>query len=325
MNKYITVFFIILLSSVFYACDDDKDNPIQEEKFNIDFSKLVIRDPFIFADPETEMYYIHICGGNHTKGYRSKDLKMWSYQGKSFEGKPDFWGKSDYWAPDLYHYKGKYYLFVTFSSVYGIRGTSIMTSDNPLGPFEPLVNEPITPTGWQTLDASLYIDKDNTPWLLFAREWLEVGDGEIYAQQLSDDLKATVGDPIYLFKASDAPWTNGWKDENGRDCYVTDAPFIHRMDDGKLVMLWSSNGKNGKYCIGAAYSESGSVSGPWVHETDALNNDDGGHAMIFKDFEGNWKISYHSPNSNMEMVSERVTIKSVSFNGGKLTIVNDLQ
>lgn len=58
--------------------------------------------------------------------------------------------------------------------------------------------------------------------------------------------------------------------------------------------------KSGKYRIGVARSPSGKIDGKWIHDDKPLNEDDGGHAMVFKSFDGKTKISYHAPNSKTE-------------------------
>ena len=127
------------------------------------------------------LYRVCVCGTRlfwSTRKLR-KDLSTWKDEGYSFIAKSDFWGQQDFWAPDVYEYEGRYYLFTTFSNAGVKRGTSILVSDSPKGPFTPLVNKAITPSGWMCLDGSLYIDKEGNPWLLFCREWLETIDGEI--------------------------------------------------------------------------------------------------------------------------------------------------
>lgn len=164
----------------------------------------------------------------------------------------------------------------------------------------------------------MFIDKEGNPWLLFCREWLEAIDGEIYAQRLAKDLKTTEGDPYLLFKASEAPWV-GSITSSGVTGNVTDAPFIYRLDDGKLIMLWSSFRKtDGKYAIGQAVSASGNVLGPWVQEPETLNSDDGGHAMVFKDLKGRLMISYHAPNSQ----TEHPVITPIYIKDGKFVALN---
>lgn len=80
-------------------------------------------------------------------------------------------------------------------------------------------------------------------------------------------------------------------------------------------MTWSSFA-DGKYRIGIARSPSGKVDGGWIHDPEYVNGDDGGHAMIFKTFDGKTKISYHAPNSK----TETLTIRDFAAKDGKFVI-----
>ena len=42
--------------------------------------------------------------------------------------------------------------------------------------------------------------------MVFCHEWLQVGDGQICAIPMSDDLGEAIGDPVILFRASDGKW-----------------------------------------------------------------------------------------------------------------------
>lgn len=308
------ILFVFLLSAC--GCKGNKENyeVVEPDEYNLRISDMRIRDPFILADKQSNVYYMYANNRPNFKVYKSLDLVKWKDLGNCFTAGGDFWGANDFWAPDVYEYKGKYYLFATFSNPTTKRGTSILTADSPEGPFSPLTNSAVTPDEWMCLDGALYIDSDRKPWVIYCHEWLEAGDGEIIAQQLSDDLKRTTGDPHILFTATEAPWVGSIR-SGDTEGYVTDAPFIHKLEDGKLIMTWSSFRKdNGRYAIGMATSESGNLLGPWKQEDNPLNNDDGGHAMFFRDFRNRLMISYHSPNSQ----TETPRIKEVYISNGKL-------
>ncbi|WP_129717623.1 glycoside hydrolase family 43 protein [Pedobacter sp. SYP-B3415] len=283
--------------------------------YPIPVQRLRVRDPFILKDEASKAYYLNVSTGSGFKTYSSKDLLNWRDDGSSFTPGSDFWGKSDFWAPDTYFYKGKYYIFATFSGSTAKRGTSVLISDKPGGPFQPLVNQAVTPADWMALDGSLYIDDENKPWILYCREWLEVTDGQVVAQRLSEDLKNASGEPVVLFSAGQAGWT-GTITYGSKVGYVSDAPFIYRAKNGELLMTWSSFTKTGKYAIGLSRSTSGTIAGPWLHDAAPLNDDDGGHAMLFNDFSGQLTISYHAPNS----LTEHAVVYKVSENNGKLLI-----
>lgn len=270
-----------------------------EEKHLIKTEEIGIRDPFIVPVAEEKAYYMY--GSTHTmpddgggpcfETYVSKDLKEWEGPTKVFGASPGFWGTQTFWAPEVHRYKGKYYLFATFSAPNVHRACQILVSKNPRGPFVPLTDRPVTPFGWQCLDATLFVDADRKPWIVFCHEWEQVHDGEICAMRLTDDLKYSAGPSIMLFRASEAPWVNAISEAN----YVTDGCFLHRTEDGKLLMLWSSFGKGG-YLEGIARSESEKITGPWKHDPTPIYSQDGGHGMVFRTFEGKLMLVLHSPN-----------------------------
>ncbi|WP_423736347.1 glycoside hydrolase family 43 protein [Chitinophaga caseinilytica] len=278
---------------------------------------LRIRDPFVFPDPADSTYYLYANENPRIAVYKSRDLENWEKAGIAFEPPAGFWGTKDFWAPDVYKYRGKFYMLATFSAPGRKRGTSILVGDHPAGPFAPLKNGPATPDSNMCLDGIIYTGKDGKPWLVWCWEWLEVGDGRIMAQRLSRDLNSAVGKPIELIRAGDAPWTGPVGGE-GKRGIVTDGPFFHRMQNGEMIMIWSSFTKAGKYAIGVARSESGELKGPWKHDPEPLNTDDGGHAMLFRDFSGQLRISFHAPNGAPHT---RVRIHKVTEENGKLKII----
>ena len=310
---------ILTLALLTYACRQSAREQQQEkavQSYSLNLDDLQIRDPFILANEEDSTYYLHVNSGKRSiLCYKSRDLRMWSLCGESFRPDSNFWGKNNFWAPDLYKYKGKYYLFVTFSSEEVRRGVSILVSDYPDRDFRPLVNRAVTPVEWMCLDGSLFVDKDGLPWVLYCREWVEVNDGEIYAQRLSEDLTHAIDTPLLLFRGSLANWT-GLISSGARTGIVTNSPFIYTAVDGKLLMIWSSFRKNGEYAIGLAVSESGKLTGPWVHSPESLN-DDGGHAMLFRDFKGRLVMSYHTNEQ-----PERVVLRPVYLEGERLLFLN---
>ena len=323
----ISLLFIFLYCSCSSKINESPVKPIPidtttnslNNSYTIDIKDFKMRDPFVFVDEVSKKYYIPASSGDNQSFtmYESKDLIKWKSLGKIFIASQSFWGKTDFWAPDMFEYKGKFYMIATFSAPGYHRGCSILVSDTPTGPYTPLTNKPITPANWGCLDGTLVID-NNQPYLMYCREWLEVGDGQMYIQKLSDDLSKMVGEPQLLFSASSANWV-GPITHNGITGFVTDAPFIYKTSENKLIMLWSSFAKsNGKYCIGVARSTSGLITGPWVQDPNPLNNDDGGHAMLFKSLDGKTKISYHSPNS----YPNYVTIYDLDIYQDNLTILN---
>lgn len=269
-------------------------------KSSIATEEIHIRDPFVFADVSSKTYYLY--GTNVIKSdldanlgflaYKSGDLKTWKGPFNVFSPPQDFWATKNYWAPEVYDLDGKFYMFASFKSEERCRGTQILKSKSPLGPFKPISDLPVTPCGWECLDGTLYIDQSHQPWIIFCREWLEVKDGAIYACQLEKDFGKLKGTPTLLFTASAAPWTSHVKDID--EAYITDGPFIQRTKS-KLLMIWSSLGSDG-YATGVSCSVSGNIQGPWWHYKEPIYSKNGGHGMIFKTFERQLFLSIHQPN-----------------------------
>ena len=285
-----------------------------------------IRDPFILPVPEERAYYMYGTTGWGFSTYVSADLKEWEGPINVFAPDKDFWGTRDFWAAEVHKYKSKYYMFCTFGGHQAMRRSEILVADSPRGPFKPLTDRPITPDGWQCLDGTLFIEAGKPPtvrgrpWIVFCREWEQTHDGEIWAMPLTDDLKDSSGKPTLLFKASEAPWIVPvpWNaGEEGAKNYITDGPFIFRLKNKQLLMLWSSFGKNG-YVQAIAHSESGKITGPWKQDPKLLYDKDGGHGMIFKTFEGRSMLTLHSPNGGGK---ERAHFSPIEEKDGSVVMV----
>lgn len=281
---------------------------------------MPLHDPFIVADERTGHYHLYTSNvaamtGDHAIGtmvYRSRNLRDWSEPVVVFRTQPDMWATDGGWAPEVHEYGGRYYLFTTLHNEakkldvpppggYGIpapmsnymRGTVIAVSDSLLGPFQPVdPTRPVTPTNFMTLDGTLHQDRHGRPWMVYAHEWLQKIDGTIEAVPLKADLSGADGDPIYLFKGSDANWISAEMPAPSAHQiipYVTDGPEVYRAPSGALIMLWSTYEKNtnendgtvsGTYVQTYAVSHTGELAGPWTQRRPLLRQDSG-HGMIF--------------------------------------------
>ena len=167
---------------------------------------------------------------------------------------------------------------------------------SPEGPFLPFEGkQPHTPLDEMCLDGTLWVE-NGTPYMIYCHEWVETLDGEMDLVELKKDLSAPVGESQRLFCASAAEWSTGGNTAfEGKKSYVTDGCFLYRTKAGKLLMVWSSF-KDGVYAVGIAESDTGKVIGPWRQQQEPLFIN-GGHSMIFEDFEGRLCLVLHSPNS----------------------------
>lgn len=290
-----------------------------------DVKDIRIRDPFILPKKDENKYYMYgttgACWAREGKAtgfacYVSHDLINFEGPYRAFEAPDDFWSEKEFWAPEVHEYKGEYYMFATFKlkeEAGGVRGCAILKSKIPIGPFVLWSDGIVTPSDWESLDGTLYVDDEGKPWMVFCHEWLQTIDGEMCAVRLSDDLKYAEGNVELLFKSSDAKWSTGNKYENNTT-YVTDGPFMFHGEEGELLMLWSSF-YNGQYAIGIAKSVTGNILGPWVQEDEPVFSRDGGHGMLFSTFDDRLMLSIHAPNTNKK---ERANFVDVAIKKDKL-------
>lgn len=266
-------------------------------------NEINIRDPFIL--PYEGKYYLYgsrvgtpteeLYWGAQTgfDVYVSNDLENWSEPKSVFEKNNTFWGTRDFWAPEVHIYNGKIYMFATFKAEDKCRGTHILVSDSPEGPFVLISKKTATPENWECLDGTLYIDKKGKPHIVFCHEWLQIGDGEICEAELSADLTRTVSMPRTLWKASDFKGVKSVRENE--TAFVTDGPFLYRSANGDLYCLWSSFAESG-YAELISKSDNGDIDGNWSVFQTPVSEKDGGHGMVFKSFEGKEYFIMHKPN-----------------------------
>ncbi len=283
-----------------------------------------IRDPFVLPMAAEKQYYLYGTTGaqawtSFATGidyYTGSDLENWDGPFPAFRPPAGFWADRNFWAPEVHVYRGRCYMFASFKSEDARRGTQILAADSPRGPFLPISAGPVTPRAWECLDGTLFVDADDHPWIVFCHEWVQVGDGEICALRLSDDLVSAVEPPRLLFHASEAPWAQEINSK-GRIGYVTDGPSLYRLTNGTLIILWSSFGSGG-YTVGVARSASGDLLGAWQQEPEPLYAGDGGHCMVFRTFDGGLRLAFHRPNPTPD---ERPLFVPLREDGSSLAIV----
>ena len=280
--------------------------------------EIYMRDPFLFV--ENGVGYLigstdkNLWGGpaNGFLGYKTTDLVNFEGPFVLFERTDNFWANENFWAPELHKYNGKYYIVASFKKDGVHRASQMLVCDEVFGTYKPLKSA-FTPKEWECLDATLY-EEDGILYTIFCHEWTQIKNGEVCLGVLNEDLCSLKGEPVTLFKATDAPWVVGHT--LTKDDFVTDGPFLYNMKDGSLLMLWSSQGAEG-YAMGMAVSQNG-IKGPWKQIEKPLFSKDGGHGMIF-DFNGKTYVSLHHPNA--PFLSERPHFFEIKEEDGKLVIV----
>ncbi|UOR04959.1 glycoside hydrolase family 43 protein [Hymenobacter aerilatus] len=299
---------------------------------NVPLDSIRLSDPFILADAKTKQYYMTGTGGLL---WKSPDMKRWSGPYTVAQPDPTSWmgPKPIIWAAEIHPYQGKYYYFATFTNqavkIDTVQGTPIerrachvLVSNQPGGPYVPVPGGDATylPANKPTLDGTLWVDKDQKPYLVYCYEWLQNQNGTIEKIQLKPDLSGTIGTGQVLFRASDAPWSReNPRSGPARPNKVTDGPYLFRTGTGRLGMIWTSWIYD-VYTQGVAYSTSGTLDGPWVQEKDPITPPNYGHGMLFRDLNGKLLMAAHSHQDIKGHYHRVPHLFSVDVSGNKLVL-----
>lgn len=308
-----------------------------------------LHDPFVLSDVHGGQYYVYNAnyfqyrtpahgGGKSIVMYSSTDLRSFSEPKNVFDLSHiplgAWYDDSDSpWAPEVHQWHGRYWMFMTLHAAreQGVhpaagpewyvrngmnhhrRGVFVAVADDPSGPFAiEHPGRPTSPESIMALDGTLVVDRDGSPWMIYAHEWVELFDGSMEAIRLDpDDLSRSIGDPVHLWDASEGAWhksdgdapANGWRGDfsgeqaavmlpEGASGYVTDGPYAMRAPNGSLACLWTSY-STGEYVLTQAISHTGAVEGPW-EQLAPLDRRDAGHAMVFRAFDGTLLLMMHT-------------------------------
>lgn len=322
--------FVVLASLLLSVEVKAQPGRPREARKNIPLDSIRLSDPFILADAKTRMYYMTGTGGLL---WKSKDLRLWEgpYAVALTDSASWMGPHPMIWAAEIHAYKGNYYYFATFTNKAlkipnGSGGTTdrrashVLVSDKPDGPFIPMKDSVYLPADKSTLDATLWIDKDGRPYMVYCWEWLQNDNGTIEKIELKPDLSGTIGTRRILFSASDAPWSRE-KDKAGKDRpnKVTDGPYLFTTGTGRLGMIWTSWIYD-VYTQGVAYSQSGTLDGPWLQEKEPVTPPNYGHGMLFKTFDGKLLMAIHSHKSVSGRYVRVPHLFAVDLSGDKLVL-----
>ncbi|HYW78152.1 MAG TPA: glycoside hydrolase family 43 protein, partial [Thermoguttaceae bacterium] len=193
--------------------------------------------------------------------------------GYAYRTTPESWGGKTFWAPEVVHYRDKFYMAFSCqpkgAETFSAR-ICLAVSDRPQGPFRD-ARTPLFDYGWSAIDAHLFIDNGNKPYVYFAQVGV-AGDpnagesagymyGKIYGAALKEDMSGLAGEPVLCLKA-DQPWET-LKDGRSR---ANEGAFVFRHVQ-RYYMTYSAN-HYAEPNYGIGYATAPSPLGPWTKNND---------------------------------------------------------
>jgi len=287
------------------------ENP-QTDISQVPKSKIYLADPFILRYNDT--YYAY---GTHASDgievYSSKDLQDWKKFSSLALSKEDSYGNKWFWAPEVYYNKENQTFYMYYSAEEHI---CVATSKSPLGPFKQAVQKPMRTE--KSIDSSLFIDDDGTPYLFFVRF---TNGNVIWVAQLEPDLM-TIREAT-LTKCIEA--TEDWELQLGK---VVEGPSVFKSN-GTYYLLYSANDYQSQD-YGVGYATSFSPMGTWSKSVDnpilqkpSMKLVGTGHGAMFLDKAGKRKYVFHSHFSSTAIHPRYLSITDMLVdNNGKVTMSN---
>lgn len=219
-------------------------------------SFIYLADPTIFSYKK-KFYLYGTVGKNAGQGYLvyvSDDCKNWVLSEKN-EGfalkKGDAFGSNGFWAPQVFHYKRKFYMAYTANE-----NIAIASGDHPAGPFTQLSKQALAAPVKQ-IDPFVFIDDDGKKYLYHVRL---INGNRIFVAEMTADFSSIKEETLRECISATAPWENtagGWP--------VAEGPSVIKHK-GTYYLFYSANDfRNPNYAVG--YATSNNPLGPWTKYT----------------------------------------------------------
>lgn len=230
-----------------------------------DLDDVPLPDPQVFA--EDGVYYITGTSDatqcKQVEIYYTTDFVEFFKESKAYRPASGGWEADNplIYAPEIYCFDGNYYLYYSAVSRYdGIRHNSVVVADNPLGPYEAIVNDEVdgfneplfAHAGRTALDSSIFVDDDGSMYMYYS----EVLDGQVLAgvelnspYQADWDTYKVLGKAGYIdsdFNKEDAGKLY-WEMYHGGP--ILEAPYMLKSPNGQYYLTYSANG-----CWNKAYT-----------------------------------------------------------------------
>lgn len=264
------------------------------------YTHISLGDPFIML--YEDQYYAY--GTQAEDGivvYTSDDLEVWEKAPALALHKDNSYGEKWFWAPEVYYVNGKFYMYYSAEE-----HMCVATSDSPLGPFVQDVQQPMLPRE-KTIDNTLFIDDDGTPYLFFDR----FNDGlNIWVAELEDDLKTIRKETLHPCIHVSQEWEEVWP-------RVNEGAFVIKHN-GTYYMTYSANSYESQF-YGVGCATATDIMSEWTKYPDnPLLQKPGnlvgvGHSALFKDKNGDLRIVFHAHHDDKNIHPRKMHIGKVEF------------
>jgi beta-xylosidase len=272
---------------------------------------LPLADPYILY--HNGIYYAYgTSSDNGFEAYYTEndDLKYWKKHPGYILGKNDSYADRWFWAPEVYYNDTdkKFYLYYSADE-----HICVATGTSPLGPFTQTVQQPMRSE--KSIDSSLFIDDDGTPYLYFVR--FTTGN-VIWVAEIEKDLMTIKESTLKQCIAAELPWETV-------QAKVAEGPSVLKRG-GVYYLLYSANHyQNQGYGVG--YATASSPFGPWTKSTDnpifrrpSPDLVGTGHGAPFVDANGKMRYVFHAHSSTTAVQPRKLYITDMAITANGVTV-----
>ncbi len=338
MNR---LFRILICSTLAVMAVAEAQRPLPQRK-----DELLPMDQVIAHDPviaEQDGVYYLFTTGNGIPIWQSTDLSHWTRAGRVFDDVPR-WTRDavpgfegHIWAPDIYYFRGQYYLFYAVST-FGHNLSAIgLATNRTLNPEsyrykwvdEGLVIESLPGRDdWNSIDPQLVLDEVGDPYLAFGSFWsgLKLVRLSHDAKKLEEGGEGVIAIASRRFVPADRPEEGQSLERGGSDI---EGPFIFRR--GGEYFLFASTG----YCCRGRDStyrmivgRAKDIEGPYLDRKGHRLLDGGGtlllesydrwqgvgHNAVYQ-FDGKDYLVFHGYDGDTERGVSKLRILPLSWDG----------
>lgn len=219
---------------------------------------MQVADPYVYeADG---LYYLSASTNQGFDYYTSRDLVTWDSCGCLFRVPEQEPIRTMLWASEVGYHDGCYYLtYSGWDDRLQRLAICLAISENPKGPFRLVYSPWISLPSNNVIDAHLFWDSDDTPYVFLSENghFDGYGGGELRMARLKKDMSGLDG-TLQPVNDERQPWELHMA--NPAD-YCNEAPEVFRYMDTYYMLYSANETHNGHYGVGVQTAPT--PLGPW--------------------------------------------------------------
>lgn len=291
----LTLFFAVSLLLFVVGCRGGGETVVWKllppEGFMVDtvaIDTMDVKNPFVLYDHSSDMYYM-VADGGHL--WQSRDLTLWNgpydilrYDTASWVGSAPV-----VTSPEIHKYGNRYYYMATFETDGNscIEKSSVALVANSItGPYRTIdAASVLLDANEIAVHPTFCTDYLDVGYMIYCHAGEQNGDAAVQIIRFTDDLGRRMGEAYTMFTASQLSWSGRIVEGKRVFSPIIEAPYLFYCGDDVMGMLFTTYIGDEKR-VGVAYSETGTLNGPWVAEEKPLIDENVGSAMLFNDYDG---------------------------------------